>query len=352
MKVDTIPRLRFLCFGAGAIGTYIGSSLALIGQKVVFVEQPQVAPMLRQSGLTLEVKGQSRRVEQPDVVASIDEALTHGPFDVAIVAVKSFDLPALLERLQPYSVALPPILSIQNGVENEAALAQKLGESKVIAGTVTSAIGKVAPGHVVLERLRGMGVASGHILVPSLVAVLNVAGLNAVEYESAASMKWSKMLTNLLANATSAILDMTPAEIFHNPRLYRLEVRQLREALRLMAVQKIDVVDLPGTPVRMLGWLVRSLPPTLSRPLLQRAVGAGRGGKMPSFHIDLHGGRGQSEVDYLNGAVVRFGEHLGVPTPANRLLNDTLLALTRGDLPLSEFTHRPDRLLGLLKEER
>ncbi len=161
-----------------------------------------------------------------------------------------------------------------------------------------------------------------------------------------------KMLTNLLANATSAILDMTPAEIFHNPRLYRLEVRQLREVLRLMAVQKIDVVDLPGTPVRMLGWLVRSLPPTLSRPLLQRAVGAGRGGKMPSFHIDLHGGRGQSEVDYLNGAVVRFGEHLGVPTPVNRLLNDTLLALTRGDLPLSEFTHRPDRLLALLKEER
>lgn len=48
---------------------------------------------------------------------------------------------------------------------------------------------------------------------------------------------------------------------------------------------------------------------------------------MPSLHIDLHGGRGKTEVDYLNGAVVRFGLRLGVPTPINRVLNETLLAL-------------------------
>jgi 2-dehydropantoate 2-reductase len=158
-------------------------------------------------------------------------------------------------------------------------------------------------------------------------------------------MKWSKLLTNLLANATSAILDMTPAQIFAHPGLYRLEVAQLREALAVMRAQGIGVVNLPRTPVRLLAFGIRWLPPALSRPLIARAVGGGRGAKMPSFHIDLHSGRGQSEVDYLNGAVVRFGARLGIPTPANRILNETLLAITRRELPQETFARKPEALL-------
>ena len=69
---------------------------------------------------------------------------------------------------------------------------------------------------------------------------------------------------------------------------------------------------------------------------------------MPSFHIDLHSGRGKSEVDYLNGAVVRYGERLGISTPANHLLNETLLALTMGEQPIDFYTKQPEKLLGKL----
>ncbi len=72
---------------------------------------------------------------------------------------------------------------------------------------------------------------------------------------------------------------------------------------------------------------------------------------MPSFHIDLHSGRGQSEVDYLNGAVVRFGERTGVTTPANWLLTDTLSRLTRQEIPLEQFAHQPEKLLALWKPD-
>ena len=65
-------------------------------------------------------------------------------------------------------------------------------------------------------------------------------------------MKWSKMLTNLPANATSAILDMTAAEVFAHPGLFRLEMRMLRETLAVMRASRIRVVDLPGVPVRAL----------------------------------------------------------------------------------------------------
>jgi 2-dehydropantoate 2-reductase len=124
----------------------------------------------------------------------------------------------------------------------------------------------------------------------------------------------------------------------------------LREALRVMDALHIPVINLPATPVRGLSFLVRNFPPTLSQPMLRRALGEGRGGKMPSFHIDLHRGVGKSEVDFLNGAVVRYGEKTGVPTPVNRMLNQTLLGLTCGEIPLEKFARRPDELFKLLEK--
>jgi 2-dehydropantoate 2-reductase len=164
------------------------------------------------------------------------------------------------------------------------------------------------------------------------------------------------MLTNLLANPTSAIFNLTAAEVFADPRLYKLEIAQLKECLAVMRAQGIGVVDLPGTPVRALAFATR-LPLWLSKPFLSKAAGAGRGAKMPSFHIDLRAGRGgspgeprqgRSEVTYLHGAVVRAGEKLGVPTPVNKLLTETLLALTAGKIPLDEFAGKPEELLKKL----
>ena len=344
--------MNILSFGAGAIGTYIGGSLAHSGQRVVFLERPEVAAELRQRGLRLNLAGQEIHIQTPEMAGSIAEALSLGPFDVAIFALKSFDTQAALESLRPHRLELPPFLCLQNGVENEAALETVLGAGKVIAGTVTSAIGRRAAGDIVLERLRGMGVAAGHPVSAALAQALNEAGLNARLYPHAAEMKWSKMLTNLVSNASSAILDMPPADIFAHPGLYRLEIAQLSETLAVMRAQHIGVVDLPSTPVRLLAFAARFLPLAVSRPLLARAVGSGRGGKMPSFHIDLHSGRGQSEVDYLNGAVVRYGEKLGIPTPANRLLTETLLLLTQGKLARETFALQPEKLLKRFNAHR
>jgi 2-dehydropantoate 2-reductase len=341
--------LRVLSFGAGALGTYVAGSLALAGHPVVFLERPQVADELSQRGLRLKIAGQENIISEVKVVGSLAQALNLGPFDVAIFALKSFDTAGALLSLTPFTKQLPPILCLQNGVDNEPALVQALGPDKVIPGTVTSAVGRLTAGDVVLERLRGIGVAAGHPLSTHLVAALDAAGLNARLYENTASMKWSKLLTNLVSNASSAILDMTPSEIFAHAGLYNLELAQLRECLTVMDAQRISVVDLPGTPVRMLAFAVRHLPAAISRPLLTRAIGKGRGAKMPSFHIDLHTGRGQSEVDYLNGAIVRAGARLGLSTPANTVLTNTLLGLTSGALRIENFARKPEKLLKLLQ---
>jgi len=267
---------------------------------------------------------------------------------VALFALKSFDTQAALEGIKPFAEKMPPILCLSNGVANEPAIAKALGADKVIYGTVTTAIGKRGSGDIVLEKLRGVGVAKGHPLSEKLNAALGKAYLNSQLFEDASSMKWSKMLTNLIANPTSAILDMTAGEVFANKDLYKVEIDMLKECLAVMEAQGFEVVDLPGTPVRALAFATK-LPLWLSKLFLGKAAGAGRGAKMPSFHIDLYSGRGKSEVDYLHGEVVRAGEKHNVPTPVNKTLNETLMALINKEISLEKFARQPEKLIDKLR---
>lgn len=294
--------------------------------------------------MQLALGEQTHHLPHLGVVTSIEEALVLSAYDIAFFALKSYDTTEALKSIAPFAAQLPPFLCLQNGVENEAALAAALGSEKVIAGTVTTAVAKDGPGLIRVERLRGVGLAATHSLSERLAAAMNAAGLKAWLYPHAAAMKWSKLLTNLLTNASCAILDLSPAEVMAHPGLFALEMRQLREALAVMRALGLPVVDLPGTPVRALA-LSAQLPAALARPLMVRSVGRGRGGKMPSLHIDLHAGKGRSEVDWLNGAVLRAGARLGVPTPVNKFLNETLLGLVTRRIADNPFKRDPARFL-------
>ena len=343
--------MRFLFIGAGAIGTYVGGSLALAGHDVVFTEQPDAAAAITASGLTLSRGGHATQVRQFEIFGSPDEALASGDFDVAVCALKSFDTESAVSGLVATGRPVPPVLSLQNGVANELVLRRLLGADRVIAGTVTTAIGKPGFGQVVEERLRGIGIALDHPLGERLVSALNDARLNAVGYREPDAMKWSKLFTNLQGNATSAILDETVLALFSDPRSYDIELAVLRECLAVMKGLGLRPVDLPGTPVRALALSTR-LPRFVAKPILTRALGASRGDKMPSFHIDLYSGRGRTEVRFLNGAVAENGERLGVPTPMNRMLTDTLEALSSGEVPRDTYRHDPAKLQALLAARR
>ena len=236
-------RLNILTFGAGAIGTYVGGSLALLGHRVVFLEVEPLVPVIRERGMSLEINGINQVVPDLTVVSTLGECLqiVGGTYDLAVFALKSYDTDSALASIRPYVEQMPPFLCLQNGVENEDKLAEVLGEARIIPASVTSAVGRRAIGSVVLERLRGIAIASNHPRSAFYLDLLNQAGLNARTCDTARSMKWSKMLTNLLGNASSAILGMPPGDIFRNPGLYQLEMGQLREALSVMQALKLKV---------------------------------------------------------------------------------------------------------------
>lgn len=339
--------MRFLVLGAGAIGTYVGGSLSARGHEVGFVERPAVVQQLARTGLAIHRGSHTRTERDLRLFTSDADALAAASWDVLIFALKSFDTDVAIGQLVDTGLQVPAILSLQNGVDNEAAIADRLGPDKVIAGTVTTSIAKPGVGEVIEETHRGIGVAAGHDLSERLVAALDHAGLGGRSYDRPGSMKWSKLLTNLQGNATSAILDMSVAEIFADKRLYALEMSVLRECLAVMKALGHAPVDLPRTPVRALAAVTR-VPRAIAQPLVARLLGDSRGDKMPSLHIDLRSGRGQTEVDWLNGAVVRHGERLGVPTPVNRVLTQTVDALTLGEQPLDAYRKDPEALLRLL----
>jgi 2-dehydropantoate 2-reductase len=338
---------RFLILGAGAIGSYLGGSLAQNGHEVLFLEREKDITSLQNQGIIMDIEGKRSTISSPKYISSLDQALNQKP-DLIILAVKTYHLDTILPELTRLRENLPPLLCLQNGVESEKRLADALGSELVIPGTVTSAVDCPSKGNIIVRKMRGMGVAGSHPIVKDLVKVFLKTEIYCKYYPNPDSMKWSKLVTNLLGNSSSAILNLSPAQIYSNPALYKVEIEQVREALNVMHIQGIKAVNLPGVPVKILAALIKYLPYWLSQPLLSRMIGSGRGKKMPSFHIDLYSGKKQSEVNQLNGAVVRAGEKSRIPTPVNSFLTDTLLSLINREIPLETFNQGQEEFLSQL----
>jgi len=176
-------------------------------------------------------------------------------------------------------------------------------------------------------------------------ALFRQAGFRTDLYEDFRAMKWSKLLLNLFTNAESAILEIPPAAIIDDPRLYAIERAAFREARRVMGGLGLRPVTLPGYPVPLLQAAALA-PAALVRPILRRYVRRSRGQAMPSLWGDLQRGKTHSEVEVLNGAVVREGAWLGIPTPVNAVLTDVVLGIANGQLDSREFRGRPEALLS------
>lgn len=332
--------MRYLVFGAGAVGTYLGGRLALSGQPVTFFDRPEVARAIATAGVHVVDDDGDQILPAPHVTYQLREASAEA--EVILLCVKAYDCRSAADRLAALPARLP-VISILNGIGNEDTLASALGAQTILPASLTSAVRFLAPGAVRVERARGVGLTAAHPLAARVQEDFEAAGLHPRLYADAASMKWSKLVTNILANATSAITGLTAGEVYGHPGLYRLEIEALRETCRVMARGGQRLLALPGVPVPWLGRL-SSLPATVTRPLLRRVVGGGRGEKAPSFAYDV--GRGRSEVPWLNGAVAQEGRRLSVSTPANSLLTGILMGLVEGQIEAARFARQPDVLVA------
>lgn len=362
--------MRVLIIGAGAVGSFVGARLGLAGHEVTLVGRPGLAEAVRAGGLTLIEPSGSRRTASAHVVENIAAAFANSaststfaststltsapPYDFALVTVKAYDTAGVIAELKASAVLPPPLLTLQNGVGNEEALAEAFGAERILSGAIDTPVSLLAPGLVQVNRPRfRAGLAPVGRAAPVIDAgrLLRDAGFGVDVFGDYRRLKWSKLLLNLLANAQCAILDWTPAQVMADPAAARLEALAWQEAFVVMAGLGVRPVALAGYPLPLLAPLVGRLPPAWLARGLRSFVAGGRGSKMPSLHVALSAGK-PSEVGWLNGAMAEHAIRLDRPAPVNRVLNDVLSALTAGREPRSAWRGQPQRLLERLDPAR
>src|ERR1700731_1624035 len=261
------PPLRFLFFGAGAVGSLLGARLAEGGSEVTLVgRQPHVEAVAR-DGVRMvsagKVSNQSVRSARPTIADAM------GPFDYVFLTVKGYDTLDAIDQLKPVLRPGTILGSFQNGVGNEEAIAAALPEQALMGGSLTVPVSLDEPGTLQLHSRRG-GVAlapvSPEVNVAPLVRKLNATRFKARRYSDFRAMKWSNLLLNILGNAQSAILDLPPSHIFADSELFRYERAAFREAVAVMDRMHLELVALPGLPAPLLRRAM-SLPSLLA-PLL------------------------------------------------------------------------------------
>ena len=324
--------MEILIAGAGAIGCWIGANLLRAGHHVTFVGRGAFVEAVQSRGLQVALPDGGRWSFEPAALCafeSVRAAAEAQYFDATLLCVKSYALAAALDEMHPHAERLGQIVTFQNGVGAEEQAAEIFNLQRMTAGTLTSPISSAAFGEIALDRLGGgVGLADLAPGVGFAERFRRECGGEHMSIEVFAdfrAMKWSKMLLNIVGNASSALFDVDVAQVYADPRLFALEMRMVRECVAVMRALKIAVVNLPGYSARLFAWVSAHLPDALARLLLASRVARGRGGKRPSFYTDVANCTGRSEVGALNGRIAEHAAQLGIAAPVNRWLTDELL---------------------------
>jgi len=285
--------------GAGAVGCYYGGMLARAAHEVTLIGRAQhVAAIRKAGGLRFEEKGFDAIVP----LRAAEEAAAVRGAKLVLFTVKSGDTESAGRALAPHLERDAVLLSLQNGVDNAERLAAVLGR-EVVPAVVYVAVEMAGPGHVKhhgrRELLIGRSAASERI-----AAMFGAAGVPVEVSDNVIGGLWAKLIVNCAYNAISAIAQLPYGRMVRVAGIPALMQQVVDECLAVAGAARITV---PGDLLQAVPKIAETMP-----------------GQFSSTAQDLARGK-PTEIDHLNGFVVKKGEALGVPTPVNR----TLLALVK-----------------------
>jgi len=286
--------MKVAVMGAGAVGCYYGAMLARAGHEVVLIGRPAHVEAVRANGLRLETKTLD---EQVKLDASTQADAVQGA-DLVLFCVKSTDTESAAAGIRPHLAPGALVLTLQNGVDNDERVRSVLPSNEVAAAVVYVATEMAGPGHV---RHHGRGEL---VIAPSrtseqVAQQLAAAGVPTQISGNVRGSLWAKLVLNCAYNALSAVTQLPYGELVRGQGVAEVIRDVVAECL---AVAKAEGVVIPGDTDAAVRAIAETMPTQYS-----------------STAQDLARGK-PSEIDHLNGYVVRRGEALGVPTPANRVL--------------------------------
>lgn len=313
--------MRIVVVGAGALGGLVGAQLTAAGHEVTFIEINEArSRLLNEQGLFLSEGTKGEVCIQIKVVADVTGLPTA---DLVFVSVKSYQTTDAMYAVRPVIGPATFVLSMQNGIGNTEAMAQVVAPGQILSGITYHSIQHTGP-----NRLRYRPGIKPIQIAPfdgkvtpeheKVGEIFRAAGLDTNVVDQIDDVIWQKLLHNAVVNPVSALTGLTCRELLDDPDLQSFMSDLCGEIIAVMKARGVPIVneDDPYAPV------INS----------QKALGKNR----PSMWQDLARAC-RTEVDAINGAVVREAERLGIDAPHNR--------------GLVNFIHSRERQSFLRKQE-
>ena len=287
---------EILIMGSGAMALYFGARLVSAGTNVTLVGSwTEGINALQTKGISVSGEGGEKRFP----VTATSDINSINKTSLALVLVKSWQTfraaQQLSEVLNPEGIAL----TLQNGLGNLDILRDVLGEDRSAQGVTTIGATLLEPG---LVRKGGEGVINleSHPKLSTIKDILGNAGFKIEEVPDLSSIVWSKLVINAAINPVTALLGVPNGHLLKSPAAKEIMKAAANEAANVASAKGIDLnYQNPDAAVE--------------------EVALATAGNISSMLQDIRRGA-QTEIEYINGAIIKEGKNLGIPVPWNEIL--------------------------------
>ena len=301
--------MKTVIMGAGAMGSLFGGLLALAGEEVWLVDiWKEHIDTLRSKGLVLEEKGKA----QPIPIHATTEVASVGKADLVLIFVKTYHTEKAVSDARVLQKESTVFLTLQNGLGNEETICKEMERKKVLLGVTGQGATLLGPGHI---RHAGWGKTYigelDHQITDRAIWVAQSFCDAGIETEVSSNIHdhvWGKLLVNVGVNALTALTGFSNGQLLDYPETTRLMERLVLEAAEVARKKGVHIEEDPIEKVR-------------------KAIEATRENRSSMGQDFDH--RRKTEIDAINGAVVREAQSLGIPVPFNQAVTDLVKAIEK-----------------------
>lgn len=301
--------MRILVMGAGAIGSVVGGLMAKAGHEVTLIGRDPHMAAIKQDGLRISGIWGGHLVTEAHAGTDA-KGLAQRSFDLILIAVKSYDTLEAARFIYPLMEAQTLVCAYQNGLGNAETIAKLVGWDRTIGARVIFGARINAPGQVevtVIANPTALGVyhpAASESRVRNIAEAMNEAGIPTQFTDSIAAMLWGKVAYNCALNPLSALLDVPYGVLAETDYTRSIMEEVIDELYQVSHAVKVEL-DPPDADSYKKLLFSELIPPTATH--------------YASMREDLQLRR-RTEIEAINGAIVRNGARHGIPCPANAFL--------------------------------
>jgi 2-dehydropantoate 2-reductase len=337
---------RIAIVGAGAVGGYAGAHMAQAGEDVTFIDMwPENVEAMRSKGLRITHLRDVPEFTVPVKAIHLTElqnTVKQKPFDIAFVCVKSYDTAWATMMIQQYLSPGGFVVSLQNCM-NEETIAGIVGWGRVLGSIASSiTVELVEPGYV--RRASGKGGKAhtvyrvGEVHGRITERAKEIGRLTALSDSTHVTSnlwgeRWSKLVTNGMANGLSACTGLVSKDILLNDTLRRFGARLGAEGVRVGQALGYELEEIHHMDPEIIAGAGEGNAAATKAYDDHRIAEANKGGgaHRPSMGQDMVKGR-RTEIEFINGFIVDKAAPLGLATPANAALTEIVKRVERGEI--------------------